>query len=217
MDQRTGATNAHAQKPDATPALLGIVCGLTAALCWALGFAATRHGLKAGFTPVDLLVHRYVWSGIAFIPLVLRAGVADLCGIGWGRGLVLMVLGGPVMSLISYTGFLFVPLGHGSVIQPSCATLGGLLLAVLWLREKISLSRFAGAIVIVLGLAVIGGESIGHIGQSGVLGDLIFVLTGFMFAGFATLVRYWRVSAFSVATVIRVLSVSLVPLYVASG
>jgi hypothetical protein len=40
-----------------------------------------------------------------------------------------MVLGGPVMSLISYTGFLFVPLGHGSVIQPSSATLGGLLLA----------------------------------------------------------------------------------------
>jgi hypothetical protein len=32
-----------------------------------------------------------------------------------------------VMPLISYTGFL-VPLGHGSVIQPSCATLGGLFL-----------------------------------------------------------------------------------------
>jgi drug/metabolite transporter (DMT)-like permease len=166
---------------------------------------------------VDLLMHRFLWSGIAFLPLVLRAGLRDLGGIGWGRGLVLMVLGGPVMSLISYAGFLFVPLGHGSVIQPSCATLGGLLLAVLWLREKISLSRFAGAIVIVLGLAVIGGESIGHIGQSGVLGDLIFVLTGFMFAGFATLVRYWRVSAFSVATVISVLSLSLFPLYAASG
>ena len=44
-----------------------------------------------------------------------------------------MALGGPVMSLISYTGFLFVPLGHGSVIQPSCATLGGLLLAAVLL------------------------------------------------------------------------------------
>ncbi len=40
-----------------------------------------------------------------------------------------MVLGGPVMSIISYIGFLFVPLGHGSVIQPSCATLGGLFFA----------------------------------------------------------------------------------------
>src|SRR5438445_2006439 len=145
MDQRTSGADALIQKNDAAPALLGVVCGLSAALFWALGFAGTRHGLKVGFTPVDLLVHRYVWSGTAFLPLVLRAGISDLCGIGWGRGLALMVLGGPVMSLISYTGFLFVPLGHGSVIQPSSATLGGLLLAAVFLRERIPPSRVLGA------------------------------------------------------------------------
>lgn len=212
----TGAkTSAH--RLDATAALLGGACGLGAALCWALGFVATRHGLKIGFTPADLLMHRFFWSGIVFLPLVLRAGLRDLCGIGWGRGLALMILGGPVMSLISYVGFVFVPLGHGSVIQPSCATLGGLLLAVVWLRESVSRSRVFGAVVIIVGLAVIGSESIGHIGASGVLGDLIFVLTGFMFASFAALVRYWRVSAFSAATVISVLSLSLFPVYAVSG
>ena len=202
---------------DTKAMLLGVACGLGAALCWALGFVATRHGLKVGFKPVDLLMHRFLWSGIVFIPLVLRAGLRDLCGIGWGRGMVLMMLGGPVMSLISYAGFVFVPLGHGSVIQPSCATLGGLFLAVVLLKESISVSRVAGAVVIVVGLAVIGSESIGHMGSSAVLGDLIFVSTGLMFASFATLVRYWRVSAISVATVISVLSLSLFPLYAASG
>ena len=49
------------------------------------------------------------------------------------------------------------------------------------------------------------------------MGDLIFVLTGSTFPGFATLVRYWRVSAFSVATVISVLSPSRFRLYVAIG
>jgi len=215
MDQRTSA-EALTQTNDRTPALLGVVCGMSAALFWALGFAGTRHGLKVGFTPVDLLVHRYVWSGIAFLPLVLRAGISDLCGIGWGRGLALMVLGGPVMSLISYTGFLFVPLGHGSVIQPSCATLGGLLLAALFLKEQISVSRLTGAIVIVGGLGVIGAESIGHIGIDGVQGDLIFVLTGLMFAGFGALLRHWRVSAVSAALVINVLSLLLLPIYVAT-
>ncbi|MCA1360442.1 DMT family transporter [Bradyrhizobium sp. IC3069] len=214
MDQRT--SGADAQKKDAAPALLGVVCGLAAALFWALGFAATRHGLKAGFTPVDLLVHRYVWSGIAFLPLVLRAGLSDLCGIGWGRGLVLMVLGGPVMSPISYIGFLFVPLGHGSVIQPSCATLGGLLLAAVVLKERISASRLTGALVIVGGLGVIGAESIGHIGADGIQGDLIFVLAGFMFAGFGAMLRRWRVSAVPAALVINVLSLLLVPVYVAT-
>src|SRR5882757_6112853 len=217
MNQPTGGADAPAQKSHAKPALLGVACGVGAALCWALGFVATRHGLKLGFTPADLLMHRFLWSGIAFLPLVFRAGLGNLGGIGWGRGLVLMVLGGPVLSLISYTGFLFVPLGHGSLIQPSCATLGGLLLAALLLKERISLSRLSGAIVIVGGLAVIGAESIGHIGSSGVLGDLIFVLTGLMFAMFAALLRRWRVSAFSAASIISVLSLALFPLYAASG
>ncbi|MBO4225089.1 DMT family transporter [Bradyrhizobium neotropicale] len=217
MNKPTIGADAPIQKSDAKLALLGVACGLGAALCWALGFVSTRHGLKVGFTPADLLMHRYVWSGIAFLPLVLRAGIGNLCGIGWGRGLVLMVLGGPVMSIISYTGFLFVPLGHGSLIQPSCATLGGLFLAAALLKERVSFSRVFGAVVIVGGLAVIGAESIGHIGPDGVLGDLIFVLTGSMFAVFGALLRHWRVSAFSAATVISVLSLLLLPVCAASG
>jgi drug/metabolite transporter (DMT)-like permease len=217
MNEPTGGAGTLTHKSNPKPALLGVACGLGAALFWALGFVATRHGLRLGFTPADLLMHRFLWSGLAFLPVVFRAGFGNLCGIGWGRGLALMVLGGPVMSIISYTGFLFVPLGHGSVIQPSCATLGGLFLAAALLRERISFSRLAGAIVIVGGLVVIGLESIGHIGPSGVQGDLIFVLTGFMFAGFGTLLRYWRVSAFSAAAVINVLSLSLLPVYAASG
>jgi drug/metabolite transporter (DMT)-like permease len=216
MNEPGAGAETLAQKSSTSPGLLGVTCGLGAALFWALGFVATRHGLKVGFRPVDLLMHRFLWSGLAFLPLIVRAGFRDLFGIRWGRGIALMVLGGPVMSLISYVGFLFVPLAHGSVIQPSCATLGGLFLATFLLREQISFSRFMGAGVIVIGLAVIGGESIG-IGPSGVQGDLIFVLTGLMFASFATLVRYWRISAFSAAAVISVLSLSLFPLYAVSG
>jgi len=111
MTEPTSGAGALAQKSDTTPALLGVACGLGAALFWALGFVATRHGLKVGFTPADLLMHRFLWSGLAFLPFVLRAGVGDLCGIGWSRGLALMVLGGPVMSIISYTGSCLYPWG----------------------------------------------------------------------------------------------------------
>src|SRR3954471_2601737 len=128
MNEPKSGAETPVPKPDPALALAGVASGVGAALFWALGFVATRHGLKAGFTPADLLTHRFLWSGLAFLPLVFRGGLSDLGGIGWGRGMALIVLGGPVMSLISYTGFLFVPLGHGSVIQPSCATLGGLFL-----------------------------------------------------------------------------------------
>src|SRR5258708_40277127 len=170
MDQATRGAEILAEKSDTPPGLLGVACGIGAALFWALGFVATRHGLKAGFTPADLLMHRFLWSGLAFLPVVFRAGLGNLCGIGWGRGLVLMVLGGPVMSIISYSGFLFVPLGHGSVIQPSSATLGGLLLAAVFLRERVPPSRVLGAVAIGGGLVVIGAEAIGHIGTHGLGG-----------------------------------------------
>ena len=80
----TSGAGALAQKSETRRTLLGIAGGIGAALFWALGFVATRHGLKVGFTPADLLMHRFVWSGLAFLPIVFRSGLGNLCGIGCG-------------------------------------------------------------------------------------------------------------------------------------
>jgi drug/metabolite transporter (DMT)-like permease len=191
---------------------LGILCGIGAATCWAASFIGARHGLDAGLSPLDLLVHRYLWSGLAFLPIVLRGGIADLNGIGWGRGIALAVLGGAGFAVISYAGFLVVPLGHGGVIQPSCGTLVGLLLAALFLRERLGTQRVIGAMIIVCGVVIIGIESVMRTGLNGVAGDLIFVLTGSMFAGFATLLRLWQVPSARAAMVVSVLSLVVVPI-----
>jgi drug/metabolite transporter (DMT)-like permease len=196
---------------------VGIVCGIGAALLWAAGFAGTRHGLDAGFSPADLVIHRYLWSGLVLLPFVIRLGLADLDGIGWARGIILAVLGGPAFAMISYAGFLLVPLGHGGVIQPACATLGGLLLATLFLGEKLVATRVMGALIIVVGLFVIAAESVASIGAHAVFGDLIFVLTGLMFAGFGTLLRLWRIPAIPATAVISVLALIAVPVHWSLG
>lgn len=98
------------------PTAIGVICGIVASVFWAAGFAGVRHGLNVGFSPADIAVHRYLWSGLALLPVVVRARVGDLNGIGWGRGILLTLLGGPVFAIIGYAGFLFVPLGHGGVI-----------------------------------------------------------------------------------------------------
>ncbi|MFZ1044549.1 MAG: EamA/RhaT family transporter, partial [Pseudolabrys sp.] len=182
-----------------------------------MAFAGVRHGLTVGFTPLDLMIHRYLWSGIAFLPLVARGGMRDLNGIGWGRGILLAILGGPCFVLISNAGFLLVLLGHSGVIQPSCATLGGLLMATIWLGEKMTATRAIGALIIVSRLLAIGAESAIAIGIHGVAGDLIFVLTGLMFAAFGILLRLWRISAVPATMVISVLSLVIVPVDWALG
>jgi len=195
------------------PTAVGVICGIVAAGFWAAGFVGVRHGLDVGFSPADLAVHRYLWPGLALLPVVLRAGIGDLDGIGWGRGILLAVLGGPVFAIIGYAGFLLVPLGHAGVIQPSCGALGGLLLATLVLREKLIISRLIGALIIISGLLVIAGEGAATIGAQGVDGDLLLALAGFMSGAFATLLRLWRIPPMSAAAVISVLSLFAMPVY----
>jgi drug/metabolite transporter (DMT)-like permease len=191
---------------------IGVACGVGAALFWATGFVLIRHGIDIGFTPADLTFHRCFWSGLLLLPLAWRDGLADLAGVGWGRGIVLTILGGPGLAFISYSGFLLVPLGHAGLIQPSCAAVFGLALATIVLMERLPVRRAIGALVIIAGLAVIGGEAITTIGAHGVLGDLMFVVTGAFFATFATLLRYWRVAPTRATVVVSVVSLVLLPI-----
>jgi drug/metabolite transporter (DMT)-like permease len=139
--------------------------------------------------------------------------LGDLGGVGLARGVALTLFGGPPLALFSYAGFLFVPLAHGGVIQPSCAALGGLLLATLVLKEKLPMERALGALVIVAGLAVIGAEAIATIGTHGLVGDLSFVTAGTLFAVFATLLRRWRIAPMRAVAVTSVVSLIDLPIH----
>ena len=204
-------SSSTAPGPD-TP-VAGILCGTGASLCWAAGFVAARHGIALGFAPVDIMFHRFVWAGLVFLPLLARGGLRDLGGVGWGKSIALTAFGGPPLALLSYAGFLFVPLAHGGVIQPSCAALGGLLLASLVLKEKLPIGRALGALVIVAGLAVIGADALATIGTHGLIGDLSFVTAGSLFAVFATLLRLWRIAPTRAVAVTSVVSLIDLPIH----
>jgi drug/metabolite transporter (DMT)-like permease len=187
--------------------LIGTLCGIGASLGWAAGFVAAKHGISVGFSPADLAFHRFFWTGLLLMPVALRAGVRHLGGVGWGRGLVMTVLAGPPQAIMAYTGFILVPLGHGTTIQPACAALFGLILATLVLREHPAIHRIVGGAIIIGGLLVFGAESLATIGGHGVGGDLLFATAGFFWASFGTLLRLWNMSGTRAAGVVAALSV----------
>ena len=194
--------------------LVGTLCGIGAAAGWAAGFVAAKHGVSVGFSPADLAFHRFFWSGLLLMPLALRGGLRDLGGIGWGRGLLMSVLAGPPQAITAYTGFILVPLGHGTTIQPACAALFGLILATVMLHERATAQRVFGGVTIIVGLMVFGAESLATIGREGVGGDLLFVTAGFFWAMFGTLLRYYLVSGTRAVAVVGVLSILVyAPLY----
>jgi drug/metabolite transporter (DMT)-like permease len=194
--------------------IVGIVCGTLAALAWATGFVAAKHGVQIGFSPADLAFHRFFWSGLLVLPLVVRAGLRDLGGIGWGRASAMTILSGPPQSLLAYSGFVLVPLGHGTTIQPACAALSGLILASLVLHEKATFQRIMGGAIIIAGLLMFGAESLTTIGNSGVGGDLLFATAGLFWATFGTLLRLWNVPGTRAVMAVGAVSlIVLAPIY----
>ena len=186
--------------------LIAVACGAGAALCWAIGLTAARHGIAVGLSPMDLAFHRFMWSGLIMLPLAWRFGMRDLGGIGWGTGIALMVLGGPGLSILSHAGFYLAPLGHGAVIQPATATLGGLLLATLILREPLSGARVAGAFIIVGGLVLMGIDALINIGTHALGGDVSFVAAGMCWATMLTILRLRNIDSVRATVIISVLS-----------
>jgi drug/metabolite transporter (DMT)-like permease len=192
--------------------VLGMLCGAGSALFWAFGFVAARHGVLIGMSPLVLALHRFIWPGFALLPVVAAGGFADLGGLGWRRGIALTLCGGLPLALWSYFGYVYVPLGHGSIIQPSCAAVGGLILARVVVKETLPLRRIAGAVTIVVGLAVIGAEALRTMGSQGLFGDLLFVAAGTSFAIFGMLLRLWRLPPMQATAITSVLSLVGLPI-----
>ncbi len=194
------------------PTAVGVVCGAGAALCWALGFVAARHGILIGMSPLVLAMHRYVWAGLALIPVAVAGGFGDLGRIGWWRASAITLFGGLPLALWSYYGYVYVPLGHGAIIQPSCAALGGLVLSSLILNDVLPPRRILGALAMVAGLIVIGIEALHTIGAHGFLGDMMFVAAGSSFAVFGLLLRLWRIPAMPAVALTSIVSLAGLPL-----
>jgi drug/metabolite transporter (DMT)-like permease len=197
--------------------MLGLLCGAGAALCWAIGLVSSLHGISIGLTPLEISLYRLCLAGLAFLPFVRAGGAADISGVGVWRIIALTLCGGVCLVLFSNAGFLLVPLGHGGVIQPSCAALGGLILATVVFQDRIYPSRIYGGLALVSGLCIIGYEALSTIGVHGILGDLAFAAAGFCFAIFGVLLKLWRIAPIRAVAITCVFSLVLLPIQYFNG
>lgn len=185
----------------------GLLWGLLAASIWATYSVLARLGIKAGLSPGDLTLMRFLPGALLMAPLLWRWGLRDLAGIGWRRGLALSALAGPGFSLLFMTGFSLAPLAHGAVIAPACQMLAGLVLSAWLAHQPLTRESVLGAGFVLLGLAFMGGDSLLH-GEGGLTlaGDALFAAAGFCWGMFGALSRRWHVDPLRVTGVVAVLS-----------
>ncbi len=195
----------------ASPLRRGLLFGLSAALIWGgyLGFA--RAGVADGLLPEDFVVLRFGVAGLIMLPYVLMKGVADLAGVGWGRGFVLALCAGPAFMLLVPAGFLYAPLAHGAVVPPASTTLSSLILAAIVLRDRPTRARIIAVAMILAGLVCIAGSGFfATAGARAWLGDLMFFAAGLLWAIFTVLQQRWRIAPTQALAALSVTSLLLV-------
>lgn len=211
------AVEQGAGAPRVTGLGAGVVLGLITASIWAGYIVLVRQGVTSGFQPIDMAAARYWPAGLILLPVLLRHGIRDLAGIGWGRGIVLTVFAGPPFALLLSYGLSFAPVSHGGVIAPATLTLMTTLLTVIFIGERLSRGRGFGLFLIVCGLVLVAGSGFLHSFDINLLyGDLLVIAAPSCWAVFTLLLRVWHIDAARGTAAVSVIGgLAIVPLHLA--
>jgi drug/metabolite transporter (DMT)-like permease len=188
----------------------GALAGLVAVAMWAGYLAFARAGVKVGLLPQDFVFLRYATAGLIMVPWLMNNSPKTLAGVGWKRGGLLALLAGPAFIFLGVGGYIFAPLSHGAVIQPSTITIGSMLAAALFLGERLTRNKVGGVVIIVLGLAVIATAKGGAAGPNAWIGDLLFVAAGLLWVSFTMALKRWSFTGLQATAAVSILSAAAV-------
>jgi drug/metabolite transporter (DMT)-like permease len=121
-------------------------------------------------------------------------------------------------AMLAYSGFVFAPAGHASVLMPGSLPLWTALLAAVILRDRITPTRALGLVLIVGGDLLVGGKSLFHAFDGGLvwLGDVLFISASVVWSTYSVLVRRFALQAVQATIAITAFAfVTYVPVYTA--
>jgi drug/metabolite transporter (DMT)-like permease len=197
----------------------GVACGVTMAVASAASFTAARAGMLGGVAADELVLLRYLVAGLVFLPFLLRWGLPSLAGIGWTRGLILLLCGGPLFGWLQFAAYAYAPLAHGAIILPPTVTILSTIAAAVFLKEHLGAHHLAGTALVIGGIALLGWDGFVNVTTPRAwIGDLMFLAAAILWACFSVLMRHWRLRALRAVAVVSLLScVTLLPSYAISG
>jgi drug/metabolite transporter (DMT)-like permease len=126
------------------------------------------------------------------------------------------LFGGLLYALLAYSGFVFAPAAHASVLMPGSLPLWTALLAVLFLKEHLTPARLAGLAFIVAGDLMVGGASLLRAFDGGTVwrGDVLFMTAALCWSTYGVLARHYALDAVRATIAITAFAfVIYVPVY----
>jgi len=206
-----------------SPTLVGRAAAVITVIIWTsfivIARASADPARGATLTPFDIALARILGAGAVLLPwgwwLVRRDrvratesstvqnGVAPMSSLFGLSPLSLRVtatagvFGGLLYAMLAYSGFVFAPAAHASVLMPGSLPLWTALLAVWLLGDRMTSARALGLGFIVAGDLMVGGASLLHAFDGGNVwkGDILFMVAAFCWSVYSVLARRHKLDA----------------------
>ena len=194
----------------------GAAWGLFAISIWVGWILLTRYGVTTTLSPYDITALRFACAGLLLAPVVYRRGWG-IRQVGIMKWLVIVCCAGVPYVLIASTGLQFAPAAHAGALVPGTMPLWAALLAMLFLKEKITGVRKLGLMLIPVGIVIFVGAGLTDFASGNWRGHLLFLTAAMTWASFTVAMRSAGQSGFTplqAAAVVSVVSaVVYLPVY----
>ena len=225
--------------PRFSPRTIGLAAAVVTVLIWTSFIVIARASADPArggvLNPFDIVYARIWGASLILLPWGLwltvrdraRAQEAGTSTPGtsslWGMSPLPLALtvkvgffGGLLYAMLAYSGFVYAPAAHASVLMPGSLPLWTALLAVWILGDRITTTRAIGLVLIVGGDLLVGGASLLHaLDGSGIWrGDVLFMAASLVWSTYSVLARRHALDAVRATIAITAFAfVTYVPVY----
>jgi len=219
--------------PRFSPNAIGLIAAVVTVLIWSSFIVIARASADPArggmLNSFDIVYARILGASMVLLPWGLWLNARDraegVTGAGslWGLSplplritLLTGTFGGLLYSMLAYSGFVYAPAAHASVLMPGSLPLWTALLALWLLGDRISPARTLGLVLIVVGDLLVGGASLlNALDGSGIWrGDVLFITSAMVWSFYSVLVRRHALDAVrATISITAVAFVVYVPVY----
>jgi drug/metabolite transporter (DMT)-like permease len=206
-----------------SPRAKGIATAVVTVTIWTAFIIIARASAQRSLTPFDIVFARYIGAALVLVPwgwwMVKNQKLQGWLGLSplpFKLTALIGTLGGLGYAMLAYSGFVFAPAAHASVLLPGTLPLTTTLVAVFLLNDRITRSRALGLALILCGDVLVGGASLLKAFEGGQTwkGDVLFLAASTCWAFYSVLARKHALDAVKATMAITVWTlVTYVPAY----
>jgi drug/metabolite transporter (DMT)-like permease len=189
--------------------LSGYSAAAVTVLIWASYPVATRAGVTGAFEPQDLMLLRFGFGALLFLPY-LALHFRAIRREAWLQGVPLTLFQGAGMAALVICGLQFAPASHAAALGPGFAPVWVALLGFLVYSRRPSARMIAGAALSTTGVITLAAWSVSAANPSVLMGDAMFLAASALGSLYLLQMRTWEIGAIRGAAIVTLYSALVV-------